>query len=670
MDSKTLSLSRILTNEVRYTVPLFQRKYVWNEQDNWWPLWTDVVETTSRLMTDRERGVDATRPHFLGTVVHEGLLSKTGQMPEQRIIDGQQRMTTLQLLLAATRVAAIDCGLSKHASKIGRLIENPHDSVKEVHDRHKVWPTNADRESFQRAMNDDPDHSLLGSAYRFFRERVIGFVNTADGGSGWDPGDEDDWAGPSISAEAEAASAEDRLAALIDTLRDLIRIVVIELDPAEDDAQVIFETLNAHGTALLPSDLVKNHMFNRAQVAGLSVDALHGKYWAALEDEWYSQEDSVGRTRRQRLDLAIGFWAASASPRGADVAQAHLFSTVQEIARARSGPMSRPDPEGVNRLFAEIAHHVTTWRRLRSAPYGTAEGRFMSRLHDLNTTTPMPLVLWMAAQVDGQVPRAEFERALVSVESYLVRRAACGLTAKNYNRVFAGVLARAKKADPAAVGEAVTNSLADLTDDSSRWPEDWEFESALTDEPQYRRLLRASRVRMVLEALESAMLGPDVEQLAPPGASVSEDEAPDGGGRTRKGKAFTVEHVLPRAWETNWPLPPGLSDPDRARETQRRNDDLERLGNLTLVTGAKNSQMSNSAWQTKRNYLQTKSLLMLTQSTILARPLRPGEVRTHDAKAQAADEFFADLWATEPCMAITVRGACLAQWALKVWPRP
>ena len=110
MDSRTLSLSRVLTNEVRYTVPLFQRKYVWNEKDNWWPLWTDVVETTCRLMTDQSKGVGATRPHFLGAVVHEGLLPKTGQMPEQRIIDGQQRMTTLQLLLTATRAVASDCG--------------------------------------------------------------------------------------------------------------------------------------------------------------------------------------------------------------------------------------------------------------------------------------------------------------------------------------------------------------------------------------------------------------------------------------------------------------------------------------------------------------------------------------------------------------------------------
>lgn len=559
MDSRTLSLSRVLTNEVRYTVPLFQRKYVWNEKDNWWPLWTDVVETTCRLMTDQSKGVGATRPHFLGAVVHEGLLPKTGQMPEQRIIDGQQRMTTLQLLLTATRAVASDCGLSSQATRIGRLIENPHDTVKEAHDRYKVWPTNADRESFERAMNNDPDDSLIGRAYSFFRMRVTRFVDDADGGSGWDPGDEDDWAGPSISSDAESATGEERLTALIDTLRDLIRIVVIELDPAEDDAQVIFETLNAHGTALLPSDLVKNHMFNRAQMAGLSVDALHAKYWAALEDEWYSQEDAVGRTRRQRLDLAIGFWAASASPRGADVAQAHLFSTVQEIARARSGPMSKPDAEGLASLFAEIAHHVNTWRRLRLAPYSSAEGRFMSRLHDLNTTTPMPLVLWMAAKVDDQVPRIQFERALISIESYLVRRAACGLTAKNYNRVFASVLAQAKKVSPGNVGMDVTRILAEFSDDSSRWPEDWEFEAALTEEPQYRRFLRATRVRMVLEALEAAMLGPDVEQLAPPGASLSEEDAPGGFGRTSTPTSLRLSALVVGSSGSGL----GCSSPDR-----------------------------------------------------------------------------------------------------------
>ncbi|MFB9239640.1 DUF1524 domain-containing protein [Plantactinospora siamensis] len=94
------------------------------------------------------------------------------------------------------------------------------------------------------------------------------------------------------------------------------------------------------------------------------------------------------------------------------------------------------------------------------------------------------------------------------------------------------------------------------------------------------------------------------------------------------------------------------------------------MGNLTLVTGGKNAQMSNKPWHTKRSYLQTSSLLMLTQGTILAMPVTPCESRQHDAKSQEADEFFAGLWATDPCMAIRLRGACLAQWALHVWPRP
>ena len=84
----------------RFVVPLFQRPYVWNQEIQWEPLWNDVVRVADRVLN---RPLDMHHPHFLGAVVLQQVQKNTGQMQERTIIDGQQRLTTLQLLLDALR---------------------------------------------------------------------------------------------------------------------------------------------------------------------------------------------------------------------------------------------------------------------------------------------------------------------------------------------------------------------------------------------------------------------------------------------------------------------------------------------------------------------------------------------------------------------------------------
>src|SRR2546428_10721869 len=82
----------------RLIVPLFQRPYVWNQENQWEPLWNDVVRVTDRLL---RRPGEKHYPHFLGAIVLQQVQGRTGGMQQRTIIDGQQRLTTLQLLLDA-----------------------------------------------------------------------------------------------------------------------------------------------------------------------------------------------------------------------------------------------------------------------------------------------------------------------------------------------------------------------------------------------------------------------------------------------------------------------------------------------------------------------------------------------------------------------------------------
>src|SRR2546427_2842427 len=91
----------------RLVVPLFQRPYVWNEENQWEPLWNDVVRVADRVLAAPN---NKHNPHFLGAVVLQQLPTPTGLMSERTIIDGQQRLTTLQLLLDAMHVELLGIG--------------------------------------------------------------------------------------------------------------------------------------------------------------------------------------------------------------------------------------------------------------------------------------------------------------------------------------------------------------------------------------------------------------------------------------------------------------------------------------------------------------------------------------------------------------------------------
>ncbi|MCU1617163.1 MAG: hypothetical protein JWO98_4703 [Frankiales bacterium] len=98
-----MSLYELFGPDQRLVVPIFQRPYVWTEGRNWRPMWEDVAALANRRLS----GDDVHR-HFLGAVVLDQLKTPTGSMPARQVIDGQQRLTTLQILLAAVRDVGVE----------------------------------------------------------------------------------------------------------------------------------------------------------------------------------------------------------------------------------------------------------------------------------------------------------------------------------------------------------------------------------------------------------------------------------------------------------------------------------------------------------------------------------------------------------------------------------
>ncbi len=100
----------LFRKDIHYTIPPFQRPYVWTQDDQWEPLWDDVrnmaenyLEELERMENSREEADQRTPPHFLGAVVLRQVSHATRDIEQREVIDGQQRMTTLQLLLDAVQ---------------------------------------------------------------------------------------------------------------------------------------------------------------------------------------------------------------------------------------------------------------------------------------------------------------------------------------------------------------------------------------------------------------------------------------------------------------------------------------------------------------------------------------------------------------------------------------
>lgn len=267
MKPESVVLGQLFYHRHRFAVPIYQRHYVWNRDKQWEPFWLDVRNKAVERLEGRDQSYD----HYMGAVVLEaGSGYTTRKVPTLHVIDGQQRLTTFQIFLAALRDAALEHGYERIATDLERYIFNTDEHLMEDPDveRFKLWLISYDREHFTdilefrsrqkirqkyleyfyKRRDDIYQYSttpkLLWS-YIFFLDQIRKFLT-----------DEDDDDLPS------QMPAEERIRLLWQTLLEDFRVVEIRLQQG-DDAQVIFETLNERGEPLLASDLVRNYVFYR-----------------------------------------------------------------------------------------------------------------------------------------------------------------------------------------------------------------------------------------------------------------------------------------------------------------------------------------------------------------------------------------------------------------------
>jgi uncharacterized protein with ParB-like and HNH nuclease domain len=541
-------LNSFYSNNLQYVVPFFQRAYVW-DIDNWDILWEHIMRIFDKPQTNGKN------EHFIGTLITKQRLSNVIGENKLDLIDGQQRLTTLSLLLKAIATKATGTEpYSKLKEKTNELVVFDNAKGEKFI---RVVNSRNDKEYFEailldRELNTLPnqDHKIL-CCYRFFLKKLENY-------------------------------SDEQLDNLKTTILNNVPVISMLL-AASDDEQEIFDTINSLGVRLTTGELLKNFIFSEE-----AIRPFYETHWESVfeEDEeqilFWNKPKTSGRIIRTNIEVLLYCYLIIQKKSAVELEK--LFG---EYKTWLQGKTAEEKIAFLNELkeYANIYINFPEGTELNEIGFSQAEERFFHIIENLEITTVYPLILYIYRQVADQNIRIELLKIL---ESYLVRRNVCRLTTKNYNNLFIQIIGKLVDMKSVSV-DNLKVVLSGFREDTNRFPTDLEFTSAFSQEAISN--VNAREILFCISLYQIDSPKNDIGKLS--------------------SSSYSTEHMMPQKWETNWGVP-GMSELQKLM----RNKKLKTLGNLTLVTKSLNSSMKNAAWDKKKIALKEFSLLKITTDYI------------------------------------------------------
>ena len=581
MQANPKTVDKLFASQSRYIVPMFQRLYVWAEDPQWQTLWEDVAEKADLRLAGTEANA-----HYLGALIIEGVKPvSSNEVTRFLLIDGQQRITTLQLLLCAFRDIARAHNWTSLERRATRYIENPDADVMDnpAEEIFKIWPTQLNRDVFSTIIKSgsreiieetypltrrkyqrkpDPRNPLV-ECYLYFSGTIQAWI---------------------VSIGDDVPDSAARAAALLSAIQQDLCVVEIALSDG-DDSQEIFYSLNSQGRPLSQSDLLRSLIFIRAEKEKENRDKLFDDYWGQFETTFWSQEVKRGGRTYSRLDIAVRHFLAAKT--------GSLIDTRRVNEEYKRWVSRDPQPyASVRDELADLTRYAEVFRDFESGFSDQQSTHFGRVLRDLDVSTAMPLTMFL--KLDAGVAGSELKRCLSLLESFLVRRAFSGEETKEYNKLFVEVIAALRGLPPENVHAALLSKLYSGGGTTRVWPSDERVMEAALSVPVYSNL-RQPALRLILERCELSLRGKKTEEQ-----------------KVQLG--LQIEHVLPVRWWENWPInghtvdwyeatyPHALaeSDPTLEEMIRHRNTLRHSVGNLTLLNEYANPAASNGAFDLKK----------------------------------------------------------------------
>ena len=629
MKTTDVQVRSLFERDVQYIIPLFQRHYVWDRENQWEPLWEDIVEKVDQNLSQSQAS------HFTGAIVVHQKSTNSDEIRKYEIIDGQQRLTTFQVILCALRDRCLS--LETSAAEYGaiakladRYILNPDLlSTGPADEKYKLIPTEFDRDSFQVLVRGNTDQSSgkIKEVYNYFIQNIVNYTGN------------------------DHAKMRD----LFNTILDSFGFVQILLDP-NDEPEKIFESLNARGKSLRQFDLLRNNLFLRADQ---NRDQLYKTYWQDFETPYWDPDARSGTSSELFLQhfLMTKLSRADVKPE---------FNFYQRQYRR-----TLLDTQGIEYEFSELQRYAKVYRKMTDCKDDSEIGRRMKFYQIFDLTTLHPFLLFIICEVG--LSGRELNYVFDILESYTIRRMLCckgkaGL--KNFNRFFSELIRELRNNFSL---ENFINRMSAETSNTRRYPSDDEVEPTLHPHYDEDPALFADDSAIIFpgdQAIKAALHGLWSETAGQIKKRLiryilyrielmKRDED-----RFTESVVFkdnlTLEHVMPEKWKETWFLPVAegavvyeydasgrpssiyvnreingdtllyadlFSNPQRLSRNEladesysdafqlalRRDHLLQSIGNLTLVTSPLNSKMGNRPFLKKRKALRKHSDLKLNK---------------------------------------------------------
>jgi alkylated DNA nucleotide flippase Atl1 len=445
------SLKRLIEGEKQFLVPLYQRSYSWKPA-NHRQLWDDVLEQYGAVAESGSNGALVPH-HFIGSVVlapspaiHAHGLSTF------LVVDGQQRLTTLSIALAAVRdrAATKDAGVIRRFNQ--RYLLNEFESGT---DRFRLLPTQDDRRSYAQVLEGKGSSAdgLVGAAYAWWSARLSG------GGPDGEP----------LDLERVEMILRDRL------------VMVAITTGFGDNPHRIFESLNDRGVGLSQADLLRNYIFMLLPTSAERV----------YEDIWLPMQRALGEQHLESLiqvDLVL-----SGQP---DAKRNDLYSGMQ----VRLRPIEADEAALAEQLTALAARAQVLRRAIDPTTESNPAIRdALIRINRWGSTTPRPSVVWLLEEAEHRdAPSTQVVAALRLIESFQVRRLLVAKSTHNLNRIFATLPAQADASLP--LDEAVRLVLSR---ERAFFPTDAQTRAAILTQPFYYQG-RAEQQHHIFRCLEES----------------------------------------------------------------------------------------------------------------------------------------------------------------------
>ncbi len=426
-------------------IPLFQRPYSWEPKD-WDTLWDDLYAQYE----EEDRAL-----HFMGAIVTVPVKSVPVGVTKHLVIDGQQRLTTLSILLAAIRTRAEEQGDNGTSGIIGDLLTNRH---YQAPDDLKLVPTQVDRAAYN-ALVYQKDLSAFGEsrivqAYKHFLKKLAGKDN--DG-------------------------APLKPSQIFQAIQQSLQVVMINLGEA-DDPYLIFESLNHKGKPLNQGDLVRNYVLMRFQHSTAS----GGEQELVYEDLWRPMESYLGENMPE-------FLRHYAMRTGKKVRKGDIYtSTKTEFEACKN-------PEAVRSLLIQMKASAKDYSQFLS-PELTANKQvcsYLNAIKDLDSTVFYPLMMRLYQATSSEhMTEDDLVKCLAYLESYYLRRLICNVPTNALNKITLEICSNLPTDGHRAW---LRENLLQSSGASRQWPSDDEFHSALINQKLYPRHRVARYVLISLE---------------------------------------------------------------------------------------------------------------------------------------------------------------------------